>query len=202
MLRSLPRAGPSSLYLRSHLRTNPRTSKVPIPVCTAVAQQQQQQQQQSRQASSQHAISNPTLAGIEKRWEAMQPQEQAELWMALRDRMKVDWHELTMQEKKASYWIAFGPHGPRELPPPGEGKQIFKEVCFYIGIAAVLFAITRMLARPAPKTMNAQYQEMTNEYLRNQRVEPITGVSSEGYKGKGMVQSKPRKGGIPSDDEE
>lgn len=54
--------------------------------------------QQTRQA---HAISNPTLANIEKRWEAMPPQEQAELWMALRDRMKVDWNELTMQEKKA-----------------------------------------------------------------------------------------------------
>ena len=53
---------------------------------------------QARQA---HAISNPTLANIEKRWEAMPPQEQADLWMALRDRMKVDWNELTLQEKKA-----------------------------------------------------------------------------------------------------
>lgn len=48
-----------------------------------------------------HAISNPTLANIEKRWEAMPPQEQADLWMALRDRMKVDWTEMTLQEKKA-----------------------------------------------------------------------------------------------------
>jgi len=56
------------------------------------------QQQQVRQA---HAISNPTLANIEKRWEDMPPQEQADLWMSLRDRMKVDWKELTMQEKKA-----------------------------------------------------------------------------------------------------
>jgi cytochrome c oxidase subunit 4 len=48
-----------------------------------------------------HAISNPTLANIEKRWEAMPPQEQADLWMALRDRMKANWNELTVQEKKA-----------------------------------------------------------------------------------------------------
>jgi hypothetical protein len=41
------------------------------------------------------------LANIEKRWEAMPPQEQADLWMALRDRMKVNWTELTVQEKKA-----------------------------------------------------------------------------------------------------
>jgi hypothetical protein len=56
---------------------------------------------QLQQTRSAHAISNPTLAGIEKRWEAMPPQEQAELWMQLRDRMKVDWNEMTLQEKKA-----------------------------------------------------------------------------------------------------
>ena len=48
-----------------------------------------------------HAVSNPTLANIEKRWENMPPQEQAELWMALRDRMTVNWHDMTMQEKRA-----------------------------------------------------------------------------------------------------
>ena len=52
-----------------------------------------------------HAISNPTLAGIEKRWENMAPQEQAELWMALRDRMKTDWNELTLQERKAGEYL-------------------------------------------------------------------------------------------------
>lgn len=54
-----------------------------------------------QQARSAHAVSNPTLANIEKRWESMPPQEQAELWMALRDRMTVDWNEMTTQEKKA-----------------------------------------------------------------------------------------------------
>lgn len=53
------------------------------------------------QIRRQHAIANPLLAGIEKRWEAMPAQEQAELWMKLRDRMKNSWHDMTMQEKKA-----------------------------------------------------------------------------------------------------
>lgn len=56
---------------------------------------------QLHQVRQAHAISNPTLANIEKRWEDMPPQEQADLWMGLRDRMKTDWKELTMQEKKA-----------------------------------------------------------------------------------------------------
>ena len=68
------------------------------PTFSATQQPPMTSQSQVRSA---HAISNPTLAGIEKRWEAMPPQEQAELWMQLRDRMKVDWHEMTLQEKKA-----------------------------------------------------------------------------------------------------
>lgn len=36
----------------------------------------------------------------------MPPQEQADLWMSLRDRMKVDWKDLTMQEKKAGVYTS------------------------------------------------------------------------------------------------
>ncbi len=35
-----------------------------------------------------------------------------------------------------------------------------------VGISFVLFLGIRMFARGPPGTMNAQYQEMTNEYLK------------------------------------
>lgn len=54
-----------------------------------------------RFASTDTAVAAPMLANIERRWEGMPPQEQAELYMALRDRMRVDWHEMTLAEKKA-----------------------------------------------------------------------------------------------------
>lgn len=62
-----------------------------------------------------------------------------------------------------------------------------------IGIAAgaALFFGVRQFARPPPKTMTREWEEATNEYLKEQKVEPITGVSSEGYKGPGYIQSKP-----------
>jgi len=142
-------------------------------------------------ASGAYAISNPKLAGIEKRWEAMLPQEQADLWMALRDRMKTDWHQLTLQEKKAAYWIAFGPHGPRALPPPGEGWRVFSYTVAAIAISGVIFFLIRSQARHAPHTMTKEYQEQMNDYLKEQNTEPISGISSEGYRGKGMVQSAP-----------
>ncbi|TVY27663.1 Cytochrome c oxidase polypeptide, mitochondrial [Lachnellula hyalina] len=140
-----------------------------------------------------HAVSNPTLAGIEKRWETMPPQEQAELWMQLRDRMKVNWAELTLQEKKASYYIAFGEHGPRAGTPPGEGWKVAGLTAAGLGVAFVLFCTMRLFAGSAPGTMNKEYQEATNEYLKAQNSEPISGISSEGYSGKGQVQSAPKK---------
>jgi cytochrome c oxidase subunit 4 len=73
---------------------------------------------QQTRAASEHAISNPTLAGIEKRWEAMPPQEQAELWMQLRDRMKVDWHQMTLQEKKAGMLFPIP-----TIPAPSDGSE-------------------------------------------------------------------------------
>jgi cytochrome c oxidase subunit 4 len=77
---------PASSLLRAGVRASSmRTSTTIVP----------------RAAASTHAISNPTLANIEKRWEGMPPTEQAELWMSLRDRMKENWAELTPQEKKA-----------------------------------------------------------------------------------------------------
>ena len=65
-----------------------------------------------------------------------------------------------------AYWIAFGPHGPRALPPPGENWYIFRMTMLGVGISFIIFCAIRSMARPAPKTMNAQYQEMTNEYLK------------------------------------
>lgn len=46
----------------------------------------------------------------------MNPQEQADLWMALRDRMKIDWHELTLQEKKAGQYNATSRSHIKRLP--------------------------------------------------------------------------------------
>ena len=49
----------------------------------------------------------------------MPPQEQADLWMALRDRMKVNWAELTLQEKKAGT--------PPNSPQPGSASKYYRQ---------------------------------------------------------------------------
>jgi len=107
--------------------------------------------------------------------------------------MKVDWKELTLQEKKAAYWIAFGPHGPRSLPPPGEGRTVFLYTMIGVGVSALIFGTVRYFARGTPRTMTKEYQEATEAYLKENNVEPITGISAEGFKGNFAVQSPPAK---------
>lgn len=82
---------PRMLVRTSMLRSSLRTPAIRAPALAV----------NSIQSRNAHAISNPTLSNIETRWESMPPQEQADLWMALRDRMKGNWHELTLAEKKA-----------------------------------------------------------------------------------------------------
>lgn len=73
---------------------------------------------------------------------------------------------LTPISRYAAYWIAFGPHGPRSLPPPGEGKKVAAYTLIGLGVSLAIFATMRSFAKPAPPTMTKEWQEATNEYLK------------------------------------
>jgi hypothetical protein len=65
-----------------------------------------------------------------------------------------------------AYWIAFGPHGPRSLPPPGENKKVALYTLIGLGVSLTLFATMRSFAKPGPSTMNKEWQEASNEFLK------------------------------------
>ncbi len=67
---------------------------------------------------------------------------------------------------RPAYWIAFGPHGPRAVDPPGENWRVFYATMIGIGVAAVIFTIQRALAKPPPSTLTREWQEASNEYLK------------------------------------
>ncbi|KAJ5457700.1 hypothetical protein N7475_009088 [Penicillium sp. IBT 31633x] len=173
------------MFLRTVSRAVPRSTAAIRAAPTASVNALQ------TRASSDHAIPNPTLANIEKRWEGMPPQEQAELWMQLRDRMKVDWHKMTLQEKKAAYYIAFGAHGPRAQAPKGEGWRVFAKVTQLTLASVAIFYAIHAFAGKQPATMSKEWQEASNEYALREKINPIHGISKEGYEGKGFVQSPP-----------
>lgn len=71
-----------------------------------------------------------------------------------------------LMKRYIAYYIAFGAHGPRALPPPGEGWKVAGYTALGVGISFAVFVAIRMFAKGSPGTMNKEYQEATNEYLK------------------------------------
>jgi len=121
----------------------------------------------------------------------MTADEQLTVHQQLEDLQKRDWRTLSLDEKKAAYYIAFGPHGPRApLHPPGSVPKLILAILVGVGAGGALFLASRAFANPPPHTMTKEWQEASNERARELNLDPITGVPSEGYSGKGFVQSK------------
>lgn len=101
-----------------------------------------------------HTISTPTLINLDKRWESMSADEQADIQSKLAKRQEGPWTELTPEEKKAAYFVAFGEHGPRaNIHPKGFQYKVLAGTFIGLAVASVMFYGIRMLSRPPPKTM-------------------------------------------------
>ena len=74
-----------------------------------------------------------------------------------------------------AYWVAFGPHGPRALPPPGENWKVFRLTMYGVLASLAIFLATRSFARGPPRTMTKEYQEATNEYMKVCQIHPTNG---------------------------
>ncbi|KAI7901515.1 cytochrome c oxidase subunit IV [Cokeromyces recurvatus] len=135
-----------------------------------------------------NASTNIAIQNIETRWKTLSTAEQNTIAKQLEEAQKGDWKSLSLDEKKAAYYIAFGAHGPREpLTKPGHGMKVLAGVTGVLAASGVLFYLIRLGAQETPKTVSREWQEATNEYLKSQNSNPVTGISSEGYKGTGYV---------------
>ncbi|KAI8643932.1 cytochrome c oxidase subunit IV [Parasitella parasitica] len=138
-----------------------------------------------------NASSNVTVQNIETRWKTLSTAEQNTIAKQLEEAQKGDWKALSLDEKKAAYYIAFGAHGPREpLTKPGHGMKVLGGVAGVLAASGALFYAIRVNGQETPHTISKEWEEQTNEYLKSQNSNPISGISSEGYKGTGYVVSK------------
>ncbi|CAX45149.1 cytochrome C oxidase polypeptide V, mitochondrial precursor, putative [Candida dubliniensis CD36] len=124
------------------------------------------------------ALSNAYIGNLESRWTSLPKQDQQTLIDELKSRMELPWQELTPAEKKAAYYISFGEWGPRTpLYLPGERSQVFWITTGCIVASIVLFFGIRQLANPPPITMNKEWQEQSDDYLKSKNANPFTGYS-------------------------
>ncbi|KZV87386.1 COX4-domain-containing protein [Exidia glandulosa HHB12029] len=114
------------------------------------------------------------LSNVEAQWERMKKDEKIEVHNAVHEIMKKDWRTLSLDEKKAAYYIAFGPHGPRKpLNPPGTNWQIFFGTVGLIGLSISIFLVIRSFAPPPVRTMTKEWQEETNRIAIENKQDPI-----------------------------
>ncbi|KAG9040242.1 Cytochrome c oxidase subunit 5A [Tulasnella sp. JGI-2019a] len=131
------------------------------------------------------------VSNIEAQWANLSNKEQMEVYEQLLEVQKKDWKSMSLDEKKAAYYISFGPHGPRKpIDAPGAQWKIFMLTTGIVGAATAAFLLIRSDAPPAPKSMSKEWQLAANEKAKEEGSNPFTGIASEGYKGKGYVTTK------------
>ncbi|RIA88096.1 cytochrome c oxidase subunit IV [Glomus cerebriforme] len=141
--------------------------------------------------SKRSASTTPAISEVINKWNKLSTEEQNNITKQFDELQKQDWQRLSLEEKKTAYYISFGNTGPREFynTAPHTGKVI-AGIIGLIGISSGFFYLTKSAVTEHPKTLTKEWQEATNQRMREQKVNPISGVSSEGYTGKGYVTSK------------
>ncbi|GAA5991980.1 hypothetical protein JCM5350_001865 [Sporobolomyces pararoseus] len=142
----------------------------------------------ARSAST--SVAPVALNNIEASWKTLTPAEQEQTFKHLEELQKKDWKELSLDEKKASYYVAFGPHGPRE-PIQAEAGKTIAGVAAAVAVGGIIFYALRKGGAETPKTVSKEWQEASNEMLKEQKSDPFTGVTSKDYKGKGQSPVSP-----------
>lgn len=128
--------------------------------------------------SAPRALSNAYVNSLETRWEKLPKEDQTALIDELKTRMELPWGELTAAEKKAAYYISFGEWGPRKpLYAPGDKTKIFWGTIAGLAAGVGLFALIRAFAPAPPVTMDREWQQKSDDYLKSKNANPFTGYS-------------------------
>ncbi|KAF8979421.1 cytochrome c oxidase subunit IV [Cyathus striatus] len=127
------------------------------------------------------------LSNVEAQWARLSSEERLAVHEQLEVVQKKDWKELSIDEKKAAYYVAFGPHGPREpSSKPGDSFKILLGTIAALAATGTLWFAIKAFP-PPPRTINKEWEEASNERGKEMKLNPISGISSEGYTGKGFV---------------
>ncbi|CEP22506.1 unnamed protein product [Cyberlindnera jadinii] len=128
--------------------------------------------------ASTHPVSRAAISELESRWEELPAADQQEIVSQLAERQKLPWAELTEAEKKAAWYISYGAWGPRRpVHPKGESGKIAGGVFLGLFISLSIFFALRANAPAPPKTMNREWQEASDEYLKSKNANPWSNYS-------------------------
>lgn len=136
----------------------------------------------ARQMSTAAHLTPAAITNLSGRWEKLPESDKQDIIVSLAARQQLPWTELSLEEKKAAWYISFGQWGPRKpLRSAEDVKNIWLGVAAGLAVSFALFLGVRS-QRNVPKTMNKEWQLKSDEYLASKNSNPFSTYS--------QVQSK------------
>lgn len=86
------------------------------------------------------------LPHIEAAWPKLSREEQYSFYKQLEEVQRKNWKELTRDEMRGAYYVAYGEHGPRKnLSPPGTGMKVFLGTVLGVSLGLAIFFSIRSI---------------------------------------------------------
>ncbi|KAJ3305275.1 hypothetical protein HDV03_001873 [Kappamyces sp. JEL0829] len=118
------------------------------------------------------------FTNIEARWSKLPLAEQGALADRLGELQKGDWKDMSMEEKRAAYYIAYGGYGPRTPRDPTLQYRVFGWVAGFIGLAYVLWLQSDKLL-PKLVTRTPEWKAAEAQLMIEQKMNPHSGPYAE-----------------------
>ncbi|WFD29170.1 Cytochrome c oxidase subunit 5B, mitochondrial [Malassezia sp. CBS 17886] len=110
------------------------------------------------------------LPNLEAKWPKLNRVEQYTVYKMLEEVQRRDWHELSIDEKKG-----------------GQLGRVVLGTALAVASGMAAFALIRSKAEEPPKTLTTEYEKQENKRAIDTKQNPITGIASDDYKGKGYI---------------
>ncbi|KAI9105896.1 cytochrome c oxidase subunit IV family [Phlyctochytrium arcticum] len=124
----------------------------------------------------QHTIAPAAISQIETRWVKLPECEQGAIADYLYEKQKGDWKKLTADEKRAAYWIAYGPYGARTTIDPTLKWKVLGWTSFFFGISVGAWVLWTDKVVPPLRTHTKEWKEEEERRAIANKQNPFTGT--------------------------
>ncbi|KAJ3279311.1 Cytochrome c oxidase subunit 5A [Borealophlyctis nickersoniae] len=115
-----------------------------------------------------------TLQQIETRWPRLPEAERGAIADVLHEAQKGDWKKMSMEQKRAAYYIAYGAYGPRTGPNPASKYKIATWTTIFVSAAITGSILWKKYVIPDLPTMTKEWKEAEAQIALERRVDPFS----------------------------
>eukprot|EP00842_Homolaphlyctis_polyrhiza_P005555 jgi/Hompol1/5/HPOL_000587-RA len=134
-------------------------------------------------------LSPTALAGIETRWAKLPEAEQGAIADKLYELQKGDWKNMTLEQKRAAYYIAYGSYGARTPSDPALRIKVASWVAGLIALSVGLWMFWET-KKPALRTTTKEWIEAQDQLAIERKQNPFSGAYAKVLKAEAEAEQQ------------